>query len=220
MNRSPAIQARGLTLSFDGRFLLRDFSLRIESGETVVLTGDSGCGKSSLLACLMGFLAPASGQVEIRGEALSAQTAWHLRRNMALVQQEPDLGEQTVREWIAEPFAFRGNRSRPMQETRLESLLERLRLPAAILAKPGLQLSGGEKQRVALVSALLLNRPILLLDEPVSALDEEARRAVYACLGELTDTTIVMVSHDPASVAGLADRMIRLTPGGETHGRD
>ena len=87
----------------------------------------------------------------------------------------------------------------------------RLRLSPAILRQKGPELSGGEKQRLALVSALLLDRPILLLDEPTSALDPDSRRAVYDCLAGLERQTLLMVSHDAGPALDFADRTVRLT---------
>ena len=179
--------------------------------EKVVLAGASGSGKSSVLACLLGFLAPAAGRIAIQGEPLSAKSVWRLRRALALVQQEPDLGELGVEEWLREPLAFRANAALQGNFTRVPEWLARLRLSPAILRQKGPELSGGEKQRLALVSALLLDRPILLLDEPTSALDPDSRRAVYDCLAGLERQTLLMVSHDAGPALDFADRTVRLT---------
>lgn len=210
----PPIAIAGLTLAFGGRTVLQDFSLQVAVREKVVLAGASGSGKSSLLACLLGFLAPAAGRIAIRGEPLTLRSAWRLRRAMALVQQEPDLGELGVAEWLREPLAFRANEALRGNFARVPEWLARLRLSPAILKQKGPELSGGEKQRLALVSALLLDRPILLLDEPASALDPEARRAVYECLAGLDRQTLLLVSHDAGPALDFADRTVRL-PGEE-----
>ena len=217
-DQPPAIAIDGLTLAFGGRTVLRDFSLRVAAREKVVLAGASGSGKSSVLACLLGFLAPAAGRIAIQGEPLSAKSVWRLRRALALVQQEPDLGEQTVADWLREPFAFRANAAQEEHFARAPEWLARLRLSPAILKQKGPELSGGEKQRLALVSAFLLDRPILLLDEPTSALDPDSRQAVYDCLAGLQDRTLLMVSHDAGPALDFADRTVRL-PGAEAaHG--
>ncbi len=210
----PPIAIAGLTLAFGGRTVLQDFSLQVAVREKVVLAGASGSGKSSLLACLLGFLAPAAGRIAIRGEPLTPRSAWRLRRAMALVQQEPDLGELGVAEWLREPLAFRANETLRGNFARVPEWLAQLRLSPAILKQKGPELSGGEKQRLALVSALLLDRPILLLDEPTSALDPEARRAVYDCLAGLDRQTLLLVSHDAGPALDFADRTVRL-PGEE-----
>lgn len=218
MDRPPSIEIDGLTLAFAGRTVLQDFSLRVGASEKVVLAGESGSGKSSILACLLGFLAPVAGRIAIRGESLTAKSVWHLRRELALVQQEPDLGEQTVEAWFQEPFTFRANEALRGNLSKLPALLPQLRLTPAILKQKGPDLSGGEKQRVALAAALLLDRPILLLDEPTSALDPESRQAVYACLAGLQDQALLMVSHDAGSALDFADRTVRLPRREKPHG--
>jgi len=219
MTPLPDIEIAGLDLAFAGRTILHDFSLQVAAGEKVVLAGASGSGKSSLLACLLGFLFPPAGRIAIRGELVTPKSVWRLRRAMALVQQEPDLGEQTVAEWIEEPFTFRANESLRGHLAQLPGLLRRLRLDPAILRQKGPALSGGEKQRIALASALLLDRHILLLDEPASALDPESRQAVYDGLADLEGQTLLMVSHDPSSALRFVDRTVRLSPPEDDHGR-
>jgi ABC-type iron transport system FetAB ATPase subunit len=149
MAHAPQIEIEDLAIAFNNRTVLAGFSLRVETGEKVVLAGPSGSGKSSVLACLLGFLEPAAGHIRIQGEPLTVQSIWHLRHTLALVQQEPDLGEQTVEDWIREPFLFRANESLRGNLARLPDLLRRLRLPEAILRQKGSALSGGEKQRIA-----------------------------------------------------------------------
>jgi putative ABC transport system ATP-binding protein len=220
MNRPAPIDVEHLSLVFDGRTVLDDFSLRVDERETVVLAGSSGSGKSSILACLLGFLVPAAGRIAIHGEDLTAKSIWRLRRAMALVQQEPDLGELTVRQWLEDPFTFHANEAIRGNLARLPDLLRRLRLSESILNQKGPALSGGEKQRIALVAALLLDRPILLLDEPTSALDPDSRRAVYDCLSALENQTLLMVSHDTGPALDFADRTVRIAPREAPHGRD
>ena len=214
----PPIAVEGLTLAFDSRVVLHDFSLRVEAREKVVLAGPSGCGKSSLLACLLGFLSPAAGRIAILGEPLTPANVWRLRRAIAFVQQETDLGGQTAGDWLREPFAFRANESLRGNLDRLPDLLERLRLNPAILRQKGPDLSGGEKQRLALIAALLLDRPILLLDEPTSALDPDSRQAVYDGLASLRDPAVLMVSHDTGPALDFAHRTVRIPGKAAPHG--
>ena len=213
------IEIDSLCLSFGDRPVLDGFSMRVEVGETVVLAGESGSGKSSVLSCIMGFLRPDSGRILVRGEILGPKSVWHLRRSMALVQQEPDLGDERVDAWLRDPFSFRANASLRPNLANLPSLLDLLRLPPSILSQKGPDLSGGEKQRVALVAALLLDRPILLLDEHASALDPDSRRAVYSCLSGLSGISILMVSHDSESALDFAHRSVRLPSRKAPHGR-
>ncbi|MDY0145212.1 MAG: ATP-binding cassette domain-containing protein [Kiritimatiellia bacterium] len=219
MPHPPAIEFDQLTLAFDGRTLLQDFSLQVQAGEKVVLAGASGSGKSSLLACLLGFVSPVAGRIAINGETLTPKSIWHLRHSMALVQQEPDIGDQSAEEWIREPFSFHANESLRGNLERLPDLLPRLHLAPGLLRQKGTDLSGGEKQRMAIVAALLLDRPILLLDEPTSALDPDSRLAVYDCLAQIEGKTLLMVSHDTGPALDFASRIVRLSPPEVPHGR-
>jgi ABC-type iron transport system FetAB ATPase subunit len=149
------------------------------------------------MRCLLGFAEPAGGRIELFGEALDAGNVWSMRQRIAWVPQEPELGAGTAREAIEAPFRLRANRGHKPGGERTAALAERLQLDAGVLDQEVTDLSGGEKQRVALMIALLLDRPLLLLDEVTSAMDGERRDVVLACLRELEDTAIVSVSHDP-----------------------
>lgn len=198
MNEPYAIEITDLDLHLDGKPLLQGFQWQVASGQKVLVTGPSGCGKSSLLKCILGLLQPVAGAVCIQGVELNETTVWTLRRAMAYVAQEPELGAGTVREALERPFAYQANRDLGQEALqRVPHWFERLFLPVALLDKSVTQLSGGEKQRVALVAALLLERPILLLDEITSALDPDSRQAVARVLAEQTARTVLMISHDP-----------------------
>jgi len=214
----PAIAIESLTLSFKGRTVVSDFDLAVAPGETVVLSGPSGGGKSSILACLLGFLRPARGRIAIQGKALNRHTVWPLRRTIAWVPQEPDLGNGTVRAWVDAILALSANADAAVRSSRLPQALGDLGLDAGILERRAADISGGEKQRVALIVALHLERPILLLDEPTSALDADSRTRVCSRLRELRDTSVLVVSHQ--GNMDFADRSVALPSGENHHGRD
>ena len=198
-----------LTVAMDGRQILRAVDLRILDREKVALSGPSGCGKSTLLRCLLGFVPIYSGTIRIGGELLTPTTVWRLRGRMAYVPQEPELGEGTVREVLERPFSFAGNRPLWGNLQRIPQLLEQLLLPEALLTERVTDLSGGEKQRIALLAALLLDRRILLLDEASSALDQVSKQAVIDLLSATAELTILSVSHDQEWL-GVADRIVNL----------
>jgi len=212
-----AIRVQNLRIVLGGRLLLDEFSLSLDRGGRGTITGASGSGKSSLIKCLLGFLRPAAGEVEVLGRRLDAASVWRLRRQMAWVPQEPDLGQGTAREALERPFSYRVNRRLAGRLERVPELLERFLLEPGVLERPVAKLSGGEKQRVALIAALLLERPVLLLDEVSSALDPATRTAVADYLARQEGVTMLSVSHDPDKFH-LGGPVVELRPPGSGHG--
>ncbi len=210
MPDAQAISLNRLTVRLGGQTVLRDLSLDVARGEKVVLTGPSGSGKTTVLRCVPGFVRLEGGTVRVEGEELTARTVWDVRRRLAYVAQEPQLGEGTAREVIRRPFGYRANADLTFDEARLGELFDRFRLARGVLDQPVGELSGGQKQRVAIVSALMLRRGVLLLDEPSSALDPDAREAVFAHIDEADALTVLCVAHDAAS-ATFADRRVELS---------
>ena len=193
---TAALELRNVTVRFDGQAVLLDFSMSLKRGEKALLTGPSGCGKSTVLRCLLGFVAPEAGAVHIHGTPLDAHSIWTLRRHLAYVGQEPELGAGTVNEILERPFHFRANA--PLRENlrRVPQLCEQFGLAPALLNKEPGDLSGGEKQRIALISALLLDRRIFLLDEVTSALDRASKNIVLDYFQSRDDITALFVAHD------------------------
>jgi ABC-type lipoprotein export system ATPase subunit len=131
---------------------------------------------------------------------------------MAYVPQEIDPGDGTVGEVLQRPFRYRAAASLVWKESKAVDLLVRLRLGGDILHEDMRSLSGGEKQRVAFVSAVLLERPVLVLDEVTSSLDEESTAALIGYLRERPELTVLAASHD-AAFRGAADTVIPLSGG-------
>ncbi len=197
VSMTSALAARDLRVRFGEQMVLHGFSLSLQSGEKTLLTGPSGCGKSTVLRCFLGFVVPEAGTVHIDGAELTAYTVWQLRQRMAYVAQEPDLGTGTAAEAIERPFHFRTNAGLRGNLDRAPELFERFHLDRELLHKGVGDLSGGEKQRIALVSAILLDRPIFLLDEITSALDKAGKQAVGEYFRSRQDATMLIVAHDP-----------------------
>jgi putative ABC transport system ATP-binding protein len=207
----------GIRLAARGRTLLEGFSLSLKPGEHCTLSGPSGSGKSTLLRCLLGFSVPESGEVYCLGRRVDAGSVWEIRRSVAWVAQEPGLGGETVHAALTAPFQYRANRDSNRNAERIPALMQRLRLEEALLAQPVDRLSGGEKQRVAVIAALLLERPVLLLDEASSALDPESRQALARLLRSMEETTILSVAHDPESF-DIGGALVDLGSGGGSDG--
>lgn len=207
------ISVDNLTHSFDGQTLFENLSFHVRSGQKVSIEGPSGCGKSTLLKALMGFVVPAEGGISIGPEPLTQASVWDLRRRIAYVAQEPDLGEGTVIDRIRSPFDYHANAHLKWDRQKVSGYCQQFYLNEKLLHKETTDLSGGEKQRIALMIALLLQRPILLLDEPVSALDKEIKTAVKEELARDTSRTVLFVSHE-SMLLEIADATIHLKPAG------
>ena len=205
-----AIAIDRLSVSFSDTPVFKALSLSVIRGEKVTITGPSGSGKSTLLRCVMGFTPITSGRIEILGEELSAANIWQLRGKMAYVAQEPAPGEGVVRDTLCHPFTYRINHALSYNETEVLTLFELFHLAPALLDKKNGTLSGGEKQRIALIAALLLHRPLLLLDEAASALDNTTKQGVREYLRNRKDLTILSVSHDIRDFS-LSDSVIDIT---------
>ncbi len=190
------IEFRNITLQVPRQTLLKETSLRVAGGDKIVLRGPSGCGKSSLLKCLVGAIPIVSGSVHLAGLELSAATVMQIRGLISHIGQEPVLGTERVREALLLPFTFKAHRHLHPDENQISELLGRLHLGTGILDKPCARISGGEKQRIAIARALLLNKSVFLADEITSALDPDSRTAVMHELFR-PEITLLSVSHDP-----------------------
>jgi putative ABC transport system ATP-binding protein len=190
------LEFRNISLKAHKQMLLTDAELQVRRGDKAVVRGPSGCGKSSLLKCAVGAIPLEEGEVRIEGVILKASTVTGIRSRIAFIGQEPVLGTENVRDALLLPFRFKAHQDSMPAASRIEKVLERLRLPGDILSKPCSRISGGEKQRIVIARALLLNKSIFLADEVTSALDPESTAAV---IGELFDPeiTLLSVSHDP-----------------------
>ena len=212
MERPAAIEISDLTVHFDNRSIVENFSMRIEPGQRVHLQGRSGSGKTTLLRCVLGFVAPQEGAVRIEGELLNGRSVWGLRRRMAYVPQEPNLGTGSVREAFERPFHYHANAHLKGNLKRVEELMERFLLSPELLDKDITTISGGEKQRAALIMGALLDRSIFLLDEPTSALDKAGKKAVGDYLKSREDIAVLFATHDADALGG-ADKSVRLSGG-------
>lgn len=204
-----AIKIKKLGIRFGEKTVISDFSLTLFPGEKIVLTGNSGTGKSSLIRCIMGFYAPECGEIFINGERLTPESVWKLRQIIAYVPQEPEIGPGTLAQWLVRPFSYRTNRNIRANIEKIPGLARRLGLPEDLLETDSCRLSGGEKQRAAILAAFLLERKILIVDEPTSALDRITARNAIQCLME-SGTTCLIVSHD-RELADLADRVVTIS---------
>ncbi len=204
-----AIEFNDLAVVIDGQKIFSGLNLTIPAEEKVSLIGRSGSGKSTLLRCLLGFVTPSGGTIKIFSEELTAKSIWKLRTRMAYVPQEPELAGGEVQQVLEKPFNLANNRHLKGNLSRVPALMERLLLPAKLLQEDISELSGGEKQRIAMLMALLLERAIMVLDEASSALDPDSKQAALDLLQEQPQLTVLSVSHDKEWLA-ISDRTVDL----------
>ncbi|MEU1972159.1 ABC transporter ATP-binding protein [Microbacterium sp. NPDC019599] len=217
---APVLEALHLDVSYGSRRdrtqVIRDASLQVAPGESVGLIGETGSGKSTLARAIVGLVRPDAGRVRIAGEDVTAFRTgqWRDFRRRGVVQYvfqdplralDPDL---TIEQSLSEPLQLQRRLSRQQIRDRIAYRLEQVRLDAVLLGRfPG-ELSGGQRQRVLVARALVTEPRVLILDEPVSALDAANRVAVLGILNSLREngTSLVFISHDLGSVAGITDR--------------
>jgi osmoprotectant transport system ATP-binding protein len=210
------LELRGISCTLGGHPVLRNVSLSVEAGETVMLLGRSGSGKTTLLRTVNGLVKPDSGEVLFEGSAVSAQDLIRLRRRMGYVIQDAGLFPHwTVERNIG--LVPRLENWPPVRiEERTRELLTMVGLPEAMRARYPRQLSGGQRQRVGIARALAVDPPLLLLDEPFGALDPITRFDLQRQFLELRHTahqSALFVTHDVREALMLGTRIALLKDG-------
>ena len=197
-------------------------SLQVPDGSFTVLLGPSGCGKTTLLRCIAGLEAPDSGQILLSGDRIDAVPVWKRRVN-TVFQSYALFPHMTVAQNIA--FGLQMDHvDKTTIARRVDEMLELVRLTGLGQRRPG-QLSGGQQQRVALARALAKDPQVLLLDEPLSALDLKLRRGMQTELKRLqreTSITFILVTHDQGEAMAMGDQVAvfdsgRIVQIGEPH---
>ena len=219
---APLLVARDLVKQYGSRRIIDTVSLTLPRGETLGLVGESGSGKSTIARLVLRLLEPDSGSVHFDSVdllALPSRDLRRLRRRMALVFQDPLAAlnpRMRVRDLLAEPFHI--HRERPPEgiEARLNTLLQEVGLDGNALPRFPHQFSGGQRQRINIARALALHPDLVVLDEPVSALDVSVGAQVINLLRSLQRTyglTYLFISHSMPLVRYLSDRVLVLQQG-------
>lgn len=211
------ISVRGISKFYHSIKAVDHISFQVQKGETLVLLGPSGCGKTTTLRMLNRLTEPTEGLIELDGEDISTRDPQRLRRGIGYVLQHHGLfPHYTVAQNIAiVPKLLKWDQRRITK--RSNELLLKLHLnPDQYLHSYPAQLSGGQQQRVGLARALMADPPVLLMDEPLGALDPVTRAGIrkeFNQLDELTNKTIVMVTHEVLEAFELADRICLMDQG-------
>jgi putative spermidine/putrescine transport system ATP-binding protein len=210
---SGHVDIEGVTKRYGETAALENIKIHIKEKEFVTLLGPSGSGKTTLLMVVAGFTRPDAGSISIDGNDIT-RVPPH-RRNIGVVFQNYALfPHMTVRENIEYPLRMR-RISRENRKGMVSEIINVVQLQNLESRKPG-QLSGGQQQRVALARALVFNPPILLMDEPLSALDKNLRTHMQLELkhiAETVGTTVLYVTHDQEEALVLSDRICLLNKG-------
>ena len=191
-------------------------SLDIATGETLGLVGESGCGKSTLGKAVVRLLNPTAGRVLFKGHDIThmrQRVVRPLRQDFQMVFQDPAESldaRMAVGELVAEPLIIQGIGNRVARQKRVGELLDRVGLPGNSAGKFPFEFSGGQRQRIGIARALALNPDLLVLDEPVSALDVSVQSQVMNLLLELQrdfEMSYLFIAHDLAVVKHMSDRI-------------
>lgn len=212
-----AVRFEGVSFSYEGRdrSVLADINLEVEPGEAIAVVGATGSGKTTLVTLLTRLYDPTEGRVTLDGHDLRDLTVTSLRRQVGFAFEEPSLFSASVREnlLMGKPDATDAEVQRALDVAQADFALD---LPWGLdtrIGEQGLSLSGGQRQRLALARAIIGRPRVLVLDDPLSAVDVHTEAAVQAALRPLLEgCTVFIVVHRPSTVA-LADRSILLDSG-------
>lgn len=192
---------------------VQPLSLTVEEGETLGIVGESGCGKSTLARMLVGLLPPSSGTIEINGEPLDNANPALFGRKIQYVFQDPISSlnpRKTIQQIMEAPLKHLHNMPAKARAGRIREIFAAVNLREEFLDRYPHEFSGGQAQRVGIARALAADARILILDEPVSALDVSVQAQVLNLLADLKEQfglTYLFISHDLAVVEAVSDRV-------------
>jgi osmoprotectant transport system ATP-binding protein len=210
------VQLIGVSKTFGDAAAVHGLDLSVERGKTTVLIGPSGCGKSTLLRLIIGLLEPDSGEIQFDGTRLSTGKIGIVRRRVGYVIQEGGLFPHLTARANVLLMARHVGRADSEMRARLSELCALTRFPENLLDRYPLELSGGQRQRVSLMRALMLSPELLLLDEPLGALDPLVRANLQNDLQEIftrLKQTALLVTHDLAEAAYFGDEIVLMNEG-------
>ena len=213
---NPLVELHGVSKSYGSAIALHATALDFERGKTTVLIGPSGCGKSTLLRLIIRLLDPDAGAIRFDGVPITPANISELRRRIGYVIQDGGLFPHLTARRNVLLMATHLKKPAGEMQRRLAELCALTRFPEAALDRYPIELSGGQRQRISLMRALMLSPELLLLDEPLGALDPLVRAALQKDLKEIfarLGQTAILVTHDLAEAAYLGDEIVLMGEG-------
>ncbi|MFJ1627296.1 ABC transporter ATP-binding protein [Marinilactibacillus psychrotolerans] len=209
---TPIISLKQISFKIAQEMILEDITFDIQKGEVLTITGPSGSGKSTLLKLIGSLFSPNEGTIVYKGKELKQIDPEIYRKEVSYFFQNASLFDQTVKDNLVFPYFIR---DKVADERYIKSYLEKVKIPESYYNKPVAELSGGEKQRVALVRNLLFQPEVLLLDEVTSSLDANNKAIIHSVLSDLNkekQVTIVKITHDETELAD-STRLLHIVNG-------
>ena len=206
--KNSILELRGITVSYGDHTVISNFSMQLERGELVAVTGVSGSGKTSLIRAILGFVPIEQGEILVDGIPVNAV---EVRKHTAYLPQDLSFPCEWVDEVLRMPFSFRNNKDRKITEEQWLDCFGRLGLEYGIMKKRLNEISGGQRQRMMLAIASMLDKDIIILDEPTSALDAASVNLVTGYIKELSarGKSVISVTHDNVFAAA-CDKVIEI----------
>lgn len=192
--------------------ILEEITFEVQEGEVITLTGPSGSGKSTILKLIGSLFTPTQGTIAYKGEYLEKINPLNYRKEVSYFFQNAALFDRTVKDNLEFPFTIRNQK---IDKEKIKAYLEKVELSDDYYDKPITELSGGEKQRIALIRNLMFEPRVLLLDEITSSLDANNRSVILRILDDLNkknQVTILKVTHDETEISN-SSRVIKIRNG-------
>jgi len=206
------LEVKHISKAYKDNIILEDINFTIKKGEVISIVGNSGCGKSTILKCLNRIENISSGEIILNGKDITEYKVEELRQKIGLVFQDYNLFEHlTIIDNLTIGLIKLKGYSKESATNEALKLLSKLKLLDKVNNYPD-ELSGGEKQRIAIARTLLMKPDIILLDEPTSALDKSMKKEVLKLIGNLVkeDLTLIIVSHEDDFVKKVSDKIITI----------
>lgn len=206
------LKVNNLNVAYNSHIVIRDFSMQLQRGELVAIIGASGSGKSSLLRALMGFVPLTSGEVVFDETPIRKGEMEKIRRHTAFLPQDLSFPCEWVSEVLETPFLFKNNKNTTVTKEMWHEAFECVGLDNRIMDKRLNEISGGQRQRMLFAVIAMLDKELILLDEPTSSLDSESATLVTKFIKDMCKRgkTVLAVTHDK-HFAEECDRIINIS---------